>query len=419
MARLAIYKSLEYAFPESTLRWELDGDGFDHLSLAQAPVPIPGDDELAFRVDVNVLCFSDVKVIRQGGNHTRLKDYDIVRRKVVPGHEMSLTIVAVGRGADDRFRPGQRWTVQPDVSKYHRSVGYNVHGGLAQFGVFGPEVQEFMLPVPPAMGYTAVALTEPWACVEASYRRADVGPRDRVFWLVGGAGPMGQMHLVRALMKKRSGACPELDTLIVSDISGLRLDDLAKRHGPAAQAAGVNLAAVNTVEADLAERMRELAPDGVDYAVGLCPVPAVVEEALRYVNPYGVMNVFAGLKRGTGNVSLGDVHYDSVTLTGNSGSAMQDMELCLGLAERGELDTDAALCAVCGLRQGREALEAVADNLFSNKVAVYPPVPDFPLTAVADLPDVVSFPLDLEVDLRDGRWSREAEAAFLEKTLDL
>jgi len=419
VAGLAIYKSLEYAFPERNLRWELDGDGFDHLSLAEAPAPIPGDDELAFRIDVNVLCFSDVKVIRQGGNHTRLKGYDIVRRKVVPGHEMSLTIVAVGCGADDRFRPGQRWTVQPDVSKYDRSIGYNVHGGLAQFGVFGPEVQEFMLPVPPAMGYTAVALTEPWACVEASYRRADVGPRDRVFWLVGGAGPMGQMHLVRTLAKKRSGACPELAMLIVSDISGSRLDELARRHGPAAQAAGVNLAAVNTVETDLAKRMRELAPNGVDYAVGLCPVPAVVEEALQYVNPYGVMNVFAGLKRGTGNISLGDVHYDSVTLTGNSGSAMEDMELCLGMAERGELDTDAALCAVCGLRQGREALEAVADNLFSNKVAVYPPLPDFPLTAVADLPDVVSFPPDLEAELRDGRWSSEAEAAFLERTLDL
>ena len=419
MGRLTIYKSLEYAFPESNSRWELDGAGFDHLRLAEAPVPIPGDDEVAFRVDVNVLCFSDVKVIRQGGSHTRLKDYDIIRHKVVPGHETSLTIVAVGRGVDDLFRPGQRWTVQPDVSKYHRSVGYNVHGGLAQFGVFGPEVQEFMLPAPPTMGYSAVALTEPWACVEASYRRADLGPRDRVFWLVGGAGPMGQMHLVRALAKKRSGACPELAILIVSDISGTRLDELARRHGPAAQDAGVNLAVVNTAEIDLAERMRELAPGGVDYAVGLCPAPAVVEEALRYVKPYGVMNVFAGLKRGTGNISLGDVHYDSVTVTGNSGSGMQDMELCLGMAERGELDTDAALCAICGLRQGGEALEAVAGNLFSNKVAVYPPLPDFPVTAVADLPDIVSFPADIEADLRRGRWGREAEAAFLEKTLDL
>jgi len=417
--RLERYRALGYELPDLIWRWELDGPGFERLRLVQVPRPRPAPDEVAFRVDVNTLCFSDIKVIRQAGEHPRLQGYDVARNKVVPGHEMSITITEVGSAVADRFRPGQRWTVQPDINKYRRAVGYDIWGGLAQFGVFGPQVQEYLLPLRSETGYSAAALSEPWACVEASYRRVDLVAEDEVVWLVGGAGPMGQMHLIRALEKKRAGGAPNLRMIIVTDISSERLADLARRHADRARDAGVSLHTINTAAENLGARLRAIAPQGVSYAIGLCPVPEAIVEALRYVRPYGVLSVFAGLKRGTGQVTLGDVHYDSVTITGNSGSTLEDMQRCLALAERGALDTDAAVGAVAGLRAAHAALLAVAEGRVSNKIAIYPQLTDLPLTPVEALPDVVDFPSPLAAQLRAGRWSRTAEAVMLEKLLQL
>ena len=130
-----------------------------------------------------------------------------------------------------------------------------------------------------------------------------------------------------------------------------------------------------------------------------------------------MLNLFAGLKRGTGPVFLGDIHYDQHTLTGNSGSRLEDMEKMLRITERGELDTNASAGAVVGMKACAEGVQAVADGKITNKTILYPQLPDLPLTPIEKLPDVVPFSSEVAQEVRSGKWSSRAESEMLEAFL--
>jgi threonine dehydrogenase-like Zn-dependent dehydrogenase len=409
------YVRVKYAIPDRTWVWQLSGAGFDELRLVEIPRPRPGPEDIAFRVDSNSLCFSDTKVIAQGCNHPRLAGYDMKNRKVVLGHEMSITVVERGEKADPSFRIGGRYIVQADMLKYNTAVGYAVWGGLIQYGVFDRRVQEYLIPVAKKIGYSEASLVEPWACVEASYHRADVNGQDRVVWLCGGGGPMGQMHLARMLSLKRTKACPSIETILVTDLSDARLRQVAGRYGKEAGELGVRLICLNPSAPDYASRLDEALPSGADYIVALAPVPRVIEDSMRKLNKYGVLNLFAGLKRGTGDVKLGDIHYDQHTVTGNTGSRIEHMVKVLRMTEKGILDTNSSAGVIAGFRSAREGLEAVASASVENKIVVYPQLMDLPMTPVEKMADVIpGLPEDAAEKLRRGLWSREAERAMLE-----
>ena len=65
------------------------------------------------------LCYSDVKIIRQGGSHPRLYNREIRAYPVVQGHEADTTVVLrwARRGATVS-RSGERLALQADV--YYR-----------------------------------------------------------------------------------------------------------------------------------------------------------------------------------------------------------------------------------------------------------------------------------------------------------
>lgn len=408
------YKSVAYHLPEKAHQWQLSGTGFDCLELVEIPRRKPGPNEIAFRTDVNGICFSDVKIISSGTNHPRLAKYDIEKEKVVPGHELALTVVEVGSNVADRFQVGDRFIVQADLLKFGKAVGYDVWGGFCDYGIFGPEVLDYLIPITTAdAGYSETALVEPWACVEASYARADLGKLDRKVWLCGGAGPMGQMHLVRTFSARISGQAPNIDTVLLTDISDPRLASVNNRYQPLAERAGVRFVTLNPESPDYAERLAELAPEGFDYLVALCPVPPVIEAAIKKVRQYGVVNLFAGFKRGEGSLNMGDIHYDQITITGNSGSRIEDMESVLRKVEAGHLDTNSSAYAVVGLEGAKQGVETVRDGKALNKVLIYSQCKDLPLTPVPDLADTLPFSEGLKEKVRQGYWSKEAEEVLL------
>lgn len=409
------YQSVQYALPEKARTWQLSAAGFDHLELTEGPRRRPGPDEIAFRTDVNSICFSDVKIIQAGEAHPRLVGYDIAGEKVVPGHELALTVVEVGENVRDKFNVGDRFIVQADMLKYGKAVGYDVWGGFCDYGIFGPEVQEYLIPVTqPEAGYSEVALVEPWACVQASYARADVGELDRSVWLCGGAGPMGQMHLVRMFSVKMSGQAPNLKTVLLTDISDPRLESVRQRYAPMAERAGVRFEALNPNAEGFEARLNELAPEGFDYLVALCPVPEVIEAAMKRLRIYGVLNLFAGFKRGTGALNMGDIHYDQITVTGNSGSRIEDMKAVLEQVEKSALDTNSSAWAVVGIEGAKQGVLEVKEGTAFNKVLIYPQCKDLPLTPIVDLADQLPFPEGVREQVRRGLWSKEAERVLLE-----
>ena len=180
------------------LAWNVYGAGLEHIGRGGRPewvdVPRPRPDQLLIRVDAVGLCFSDVKLLRLGGAHPKLYGRDLAMSPTRLGHETSVTIMEVGDDLRDRFKPGQRLAIQPDIYVDGRSTayGYTVPGGLIQYHVIGPEVLAaddgaYVIPVDDRMGFAETALTEPWACVEASYtQRRRLAPlHGGRTWLIG------------------------------------------------------------------------------------------------------------------------------------------------------------------------------------------------------------------------------------------
>lgn len=235
--------------------------------------------------------------------------------------------------------------------------------------------------------------------------------------LLGAAGPMGQMHFQRALQARAS---PRLiaATSRVMDRLGLlvpKFQDLIRaKEGETrvlVRAFGEHLS-----EAFRAELLEETGGEGFDDIIVLAPSAQVISEAMPLVAPGGVVNIFAGLPRGTkAAINLRTVVRDGVRLIGSSGSSIADLRQMLNEAEGGYLDPNLSVVAVSGLSDAKAGLEGVMSQRFPGKVVIYPQVLDFPLTMLSDLKE--RLPRVYALLGPNASWTVEAERAFLEELL--
>lgn len=177
---LSKYKAMECELPAVNIAWRMKEAGVENFGKDgpdSLPLLRPKDDEVLLRVDAIGVCMSDVKLITQGSTHARITGRDLVKEPVIPGHEVSLTVVEAGAKWKDAYKPGSKYIVQADV--YYKGVniayGYALEGGMQQFGIVGEPILNgdegsYLIPVQPDTGYAEAALVEPWTCVVASYR---------------------------------------------------------------------------------------------------------------------------------------------------------------------------------------------------------------------------------------------------------
>lgn len=162
------------------LSWPLYGGGIEYLGKNGKPVqydlPEIKDDELLLEHDAVSLCFTDVKEVKFGETHPRLIGRDLKNDPVVPGHEVVFTVVEVGEKLKDRFHPGEIYAFQPDIKYKGVRIPFSfaMDGAYRQFGILGKEVTDsdsgsLLIKIPKDMPFAAAAITEPWACVEATY----------------------------------------------------------------------------------------------------------------------------------------------------------------------------------------------------------------------------------------------------------
>lgn len=195
------YRSMQYNLPETNWTWNLYGAGLENMGREGQPevltIPEPGADQLLVRIDSIGMCFSDTKILKQGGSHPKLYNRDLSVEPTRLGHEVSLTIVKVGKNLQGAYHPGQRMAVQPDIYQRGKSTayGYTIPGGLTQFHLIGPELLindegPCLLPVHEEMGYAESALLEPWGCVMAAYtQRRRLQPKTGgTMWIIGQPG---------------------------------------------------------------------------------------------------------------------------------------------------------------------------------------------------------------------------------------
>jgi D-arabinose 1-dehydrogenase-like Zn-dependent alcohol dehydrogenase len=250
--------------------------------------------------------------------------------------------------------------------------------------------------------------------VAASYtsnNRETIVPRGRA-WFVGGAGPMGQMHVIKAVMDPNGPS-----EILVTDLSDERLDSLKHlvtllckdRH------CDVPIAFENPKDLPADELDTFLTgkyPGGFDDVVVLVPVSAIISQAAHYLAPHGLLNIFAGVKVGTiTDLPFGAIVRDRVRVMGSSGSPLAAMRDTLGLTESGKLSTSYSLAAIGDMGSAAKGLKALMDNAYTGKVVIFPFAHGMGLKSIKeiarDLPDVAPLLLDGQY------WTRAAEAVFL------
>ncbi|KQT51305.1 hypothetical protein ASG43_21070 [Aureimonas sp. Leaf454] len=162
-----------------------------------APLLPPQPDEVIARVEAVSICSSDIKVVRMGSSHPLFQSAHGPVDTVL-GHEVCLRVHAVGERQAERFHSGQRLGLQPamQVSGARQIIGMDLPGGFAQFLRLGPEaLAEYVLEVPDDLPAAAIALLEPYGCVERAWR-----PNARQTLQAGGralvaCGPGADFHL--------------------------------------------------------------------------------------------------------------------------------------------------------------------------------------------------------------------------------
>ncbi|MFW6387888.1 MAG: alcohol dehydrogenase catalytic domain-containing protein, partial [bacterium] len=101
--------------------------GENDLRLEDIELPTPGDDEILAHVISDSICMSSYKATVQGPKHKRVPE-TVSENPVIIGHEFCGEIVEVGKKWQDKFKPGQRFSIQPAVNYKPRLDGMGAPG---------------------------------------------------------------------------------------------------------------------------------------------------------------------------------------------------------------------------------------------------------------------------------------------------
>lgn len=227
-------------------------------------------------------------------------------------------------------------------------------------------------------------------------------------WFVGAGGPMGRMHVQRAIGFNNPPAL-----IVCSDVSDMRLNELCDSFSDQAKAKGIEFLCLNpTNKADYEAKMAALKTTGFDDIVVLAPIAAVISDASNYLAQNGVMNVFAGVARGTlAALDLSGAYQKNMRVIGHSASWMKDFLLVLDKTNSGELSPNRSVAAVGSLSAARDGLKAVKDATLAGKVLIYPNIKEMPLTPLTEFKQ--KFPSVYARFNELGEWTQAAEEEFL------
>ncbi len=293
--------------------WRYRGGGLDGLgndgSAERAPRPNCPPDGLVARVDALGICASDAKMVVMGRDYPLFFERDFSRDPAVLGHEVSLTVSEVGEDYRHRFQAGMRLGLQPDVfSDGLRAIfGVNLDGGMSQFVVLDARVlgasedSGYVFPVDPTLTHAAVALSEPWACVDVAYRpeqRLDLADGGRAWlWFADGIAALAGTKLLpsnQLVTSQAFAACRERAP------NATVLNALARTPEAAVAALG-------------GERFDDVVLVGATSA-------EQVEAALGVLKPGGLLVLLLATSLDGGvEVDPNRIHYDGLSLLGAVG----------------------------------------------------------------------------------------------------
>jgi len=243
-------------------------------------------------------------------------------------------------------------------------------------------------------------------------RRGDLKAQGTI-WFIGAGGPMGQMHVQRAIMHDNP---PK--KIVVTDVSDDRLARIHERFGGKAAERGIEIVSLNPDSLGVEGYAAALKENGpFEDIVCLVPAPALIVQTAPYLAESGVYNVFAGVGKGvTAELDLGTILTRNQRYVGTSGSSIADLKHTLELVEEDKLSTNSSLAAIGGHQALRDGLGAVKAGKFPGKAVIFLNIDDLPLTSLDELETAMP---SVYAKLEDGKfWTLEAEEELLRLKLD-
>lgn len=235
--------------------------------------------------------------------------------------------------------------------------------------------------------------------------------QDGLAVFIGAGGPMGQMHLQRAIELPNG---PK--KLVATEVNPERLNALQQAFLPLAKKHNRALYIINPTQAgeSLEEVVSRLSnQNGADDVVICVPVASLMEQGAALMNKTGMLVLFAGVPNGTyAPVDLSKVFLGNAQYTGTSGLTMNDQRLVLDRATAGSLSPERSIAAIGGMDAALEGMKALEDGKYPGKIIIFPQLKTLPLLALSEMQKKI--PQVAEKLSEDQTWTLEAEKILYE-----
>lgn len=339
--------------------------GKNDLRLDEFELPEIREDEILAHIISDSICMSSYKAAIQGNEHKRIPE-DIAENPVIIGHEFCGEIVEAGSKWKERFKPGDRFSIQPALNQKgdpYAAPGYSYRyiGGSATYIVIPNIVMELGCLLPyEGQAFYGGSLAEPMSCIvgtfHANYHTKkgsyvhDMGIIEGGnMAILAGVGPMGLGAIDYAMH------CPRRPgLLVVTDIDEIRLKRAAGIYTVEEAARnGVKLIYVNTSNPDrgIDYIMSLTNGKGYDDVLVFAPVKPLIEMGDKLLAYDGCLNFFAGPSNTAFSAEFNfyDVHYNSTHVVGTSGGNTEDMLESLDMMSSGLINPASMVTHIGGL----------------------------------------------------------------------
>ncbi|MGE5594138.1 MAG: zinc-dependent alcohol dehydrogenase [Betaproteobacteria bacterium] len=312
------------------------------LSIKDIEAPEPGPGQVLVRVKATAICGTDLGIYT-GKSRANLP--------LVPGHESSGTVVALGPGArgvsvGDRvvlnpllfcLRCPYCLAGKPNLCLNGGLMGREAPGTFAEFVA----VEDYRCHrLPETVGFNDATSLVVLSTVLAGHRQITIRPGTSV--AVVGLGSAGILHTQLA---KASGAYPVFGV----SRSAWKLE-LARRRG-----ADVTIGGGDVVR----EVLKHTDGLGVDVAIECAGKAETLRQAMEMTRPGGTVLAFGILPSHLGDFDGFDLYYKELTVVGTRAMLPEDFEGAIRATERGLIDLDSIVTHTYSLDELKAAFDKV------------------------------------------------------------
>ncbi len=327
------------------------------LMLEHKEIPVPAIDEVIIKVRYAGLCGSDV--------HAFLGELPTVRFPVVPGHEFSGTIVAMGKEVRRYKKKGDEVVAEPFIpcgkcynckhTLYYlceelEFMGTQVNGAFGQYVTIH---QERVHLVPQGLDLKEAVFTEPLAVAVHAVEEAKVSPQGRV--LVIGAGTIGVlvMQIAKSLRAE----------VIMTDISDSKLN-IAKNLG-ADKIVNVTKTPIENLFA------HDFKSENVDVVLDCAGIPSDLAKLINMVRKGIKIISIGGITDKKIELSIGLITKKELKVMGSFLYTSQDFEQAMHYLSEGLIDIAPLISHILPLDKIREAYSLfISDKTCTSKILI-------------------------------------------------